>query len=187
MTRPTALAWVAILPLLATVQEPKPVSAPEFLTFDELTTLSDTEHPSEPLAEKLERVLRTPVLSNQAALSGVRPHRPSVDGVGPVLRAVSWNIERGLNFDLIRLALSDPEGFKQSTRPSEVLDAKIDQQLRTLRDADIVVLNEVDSGLACNVGEPYAVLIWRYGARCQVERGAGRESQNQNYFKSHGW
>jgi len=76
---------------------------------------------------------------------------PSVDGIGPVLRVASWNIERGLNFDLIRLALSDPDGFQQAALQGGMLDtnkqARIDQQLRTLRDADIVVLNEVDLGM----------------------------------------
>ena len=82
---------------------------------------------------------------------GGGPHRPSVDGIGPVLRVASWNIERGSNFDLIKLALSDPEGFKKAALERGALDAgkqmKIEQQLRTLRDADIIVLNEVDLGM----------------------------------------
>ena len=97
----------AVLPLSgATHFGPK--AAREFLTFDELVTLSNTDEPPPPAEEKLNRLLTTPFLSNDAALAGARPHRPSVDGIGPVLRVASWNIERGLNFDLIRLALSDP-------------------------------------------------------------------------------
>ena len=91
---------------------PKPANAPEFLSFDELVTLSDTDQPAVPLAEKLNRLLTTPFLSNGGSLLSQRPHRPSVNGLGPVLRVASWNVERGLNFDLIRLALSDPDGFR---------------------------------------------------------------------------
>jgi hypothetical protein len=36
-------------------------------------------------------------------------------GVGVVLRVGEWNIERGLNFDLIRAALSDPDDFLLAT------------------------------------------------------------------------
>jgi endonuclease/exonuclease/phosphatase family metal-dependent hydrolase len=146
-----AVLWVAISPLLAAVARQPAPNAPEFLNFDELVTLSDTDQPAEPLAEKLDRILRTPILSNQATLEGFPPHRPVVNGIGPVLRVASWNIERGLNFDLIQLALSDPDGFQRAALERGALDAatlaKVERQLRTLRDADIVVLNEVDLGM----------------------------------------
>ncbi|MGD0298719.1 MAG: endonuclease/exonuclease/phosphatase family protein [Bryobacteraceae bacterium] len=144
------MLWPAILPLLAVVREP-PTGAQEFLSFDELASLSNTDQPAEPLAEKLDRLLRTPIVSNRAALAGERPHRPLVDGIGPVLRVASWNIERGLNFDLIRLALSDPDGFKQAALERGAMNAtkmaNIEHQLTTLRDADVIVLNEVDLGM----------------------------------------
>jgi endonuclease/exonuclease/phosphatase family metal-dependent hydrolase len=121
------------------------------LNFEELVMLSETNRPAEPVAGKLERLLSTPILSNEAAVTGARPHRPSVDGIGPVLRVAFWNIERGLNFDLIKLALSDPEGFKRAAlergAPDANKQANIEQQLRTLRDADIIALNEVDLGM----------------------------------------
>jgi endonuclease/exonuclease/phosphatase family metal-dependent hydrolase len=124
---------------------------PELLTFDELVTLSEADQPAAPLEEKLDRLLTTPFLNNDASAIGAGPHRPTVDGIGPVLRVANWNIERGLNFDLIKLALSDPEGFKQAAEEQGAVDAgklvKIEQQLRTLREADIIVLNEVDLGM----------------------------------------
>jgi endonuclease/exonuclease/phosphatase family metal-dependent hydrolase len=141
----------AVMPLFALREQPAPATVPEFFSFDELVTLSDTDQLSEPLAPKLDRLLKTPILSNEAAMSGARPHRPSVSGIGPILRVVSWNIERGLNYDLIRLALSDPAGFKSAALQRGGFDtakqARIEEQLRMLRDADIVVLNEVDLGM----------------------------------------
>ncbi len=146
------VVWGTILPLLATTpQNTANVTGPDFLKFQELVALSVTNQPDGPLGSKLQAILKTPFVSNEAALTGVRPHRPTVEGVGPILRAASWNIERGLNFDLIRLALSDPEGFKAAAQRRGGLNvskqAIIDLQLHTLREADVVILNEVDLGM----------------------------------------
>jgi hypothetical protein len=103
----------ATLSLFARTLTLRAATIPEFLTFDELVTLSETNRPKGPLAEKLARILTTPVMSNEASLRGATAHRPILDELGPALRVVSWNIERGLNSDLIRLAFSDPAGFKR--------------------------------------------------------------------------
>lgn len=132
-------------------QQAAQATAPELLTFDELVTLSRTDQPGPPLQEKLDNLLRTPFLSNEAATVGLQPHRPYPEGIGPTLRLVEWNIERGLNFDLIKLALSDPAGFKEAAlqrgAPDDSNRQKIEQQLQLLQDADIIVLNEVDLGM----------------------------------------
>ena len=149
--RRVLMLWCTVLPLLAQHQEPKAAAGPELLNFDELVVLSDTNNPPEPLAQKLNSLLRTPFLSNEAGAAGVQPHQPSVEGLGPVLRVASWNIARGLNFDLIRLALSDPSSFKQAALQLGSVDAskseRMEQQLRTLRDSDVIILNEVDFGM----------------------------------------
>jgi endonuclease/exonuclease/phosphatase family metal-dependent hydrolase len=145
------MLWGTILPLLADSRDTASPAGAKFLDFGELITLSNTDHPPPPLAEKLDTLLRSPILSNEADWSGVKPHRPTVEGIGPVVRVASWNIERGLNFDLIRLALSDPGGFKDAALRTGTIDsnkqAQIERQLQTLRDADIVLLNEVDLGM----------------------------------------
>ena len=85
--------------------------SPEVLTFDELVRLSSPEALPAELESKLARVLDTPIVDNAASRSGVTPHRPVVAGLGPTLRAAEWNIERGLQFDMIRLALSNSQEF----------------------------------------------------------------------------
>jgi hypothetical protein len=70
---------LVILPLFAARQPSAPVTAPELLSFDELVTLSETDQPAEHLAEKLDRILRTPFVNNDSAAVGGQPHRPSVD------------------------------------------------------------------------------------------------------------
>jgi len=126
--------------------QPAPV-----LSFGDLVALSETSEPSLPLQEKLSYILSTPDVNNLAALHGFEPHRPWVNGLGPVLRVVSWNIERGLEFDLIRLAFSDPDGLRLAAAQRSPVDpdklAAIESQAQVLRDADIIILNEVDLGM----------------------------------------
>jgi endonuclease/exonuclease/phosphatase family metal-dependent hydrolase len=150
-TRAALVLWGAILPLLAVPPDGSIANGPHLLDFSELVTLSSTDQPPAPLAEKLDTLLKSPFVNNDASAAGVAPHRPLVEGLGPVVRVASWNIERGLNFDLIRLALSDSEGFKKATAPAGGFNAnkraQIEKELETLRAADIVLLNEVDLGM----------------------------------------
>src|SRR5438105_3934912 len=69
---------------------------PQFLSFDELTALSKTAEPQGALGERLQKLLTTPFVRNDEPMSGVQPHRPSAEGLGPIVRAGFWNIERGL-------------------------------------------------------------------------------------------
>jgi hypothetical protein len=86
-------------------------SKPDLLTFDELVELEKNDTPSGALATKLEHLLTTPFFSNEAYLDGAKPKRPSSPELGSFLRTVCWNIERGIHFDPIRIALSEPETF----------------------------------------------------------------------------
>lgn len=138
----------AIFPLAGAGRSSATAPIPEFLNFDELVALSETDEPADSLQRKLDNLLNTPFLGGNPA---TQPHRPSDEGLGPVLRVACWNIERGLNFDLIRLAFSDSEAFQRATLESGAIDPEklpaIEKQLRTLRDADVIVLNEVDLGM----------------------------------------
>lgn len=131
-------------------------SKPEFLSFDELVTLEEKDPPDPQLAKKLEAVLTTPVVSNEAYFAGAKPKRPTSEALGPYLRAVMWNIERGIQFDPIRISLSEPEKFDEvldkredpKTKPltSEQLKT-VKEQLQVLQPADLLILNEVDYGV----------------------------------------
>jgi hypothetical protein len=165
--RSVLVLWFASLPLLAAHWQPVPAAGPELLTFDELVTLSETDRPAAPLDEKLDRLLSTPFLNNDAARAGIQPHRPLLVGLGPVVRVASWNIERGLEFDLIRLAFSDPDGFMQSVQQRAVLDVnrqlQIEKQLISLREADIIILNEVDLGMKRASNSNLAAFVAQWG------------------------
>ncbi|HEY3823778.1 MAG TPA: endonuclease/exonuclease/phosphatase family protein [Bryobacteraceae bacterium] len=112
------------------------ISTP-ILDFQDLVALSKNEPLPPGLDVRLRRTLETPTVDNRATQSGLPTRQPAVEGVGPVLRVAEWNIEHGVNFDLIRKALS---GFPEFTGAAA-------DQAQNLREADVIVLNEVDLGV----------------------------------------
>jgi endonuclease/exonuclease/phosphatase family metal-dependent hydrolase len=151
LTKFLAPVFITLVPLLAAPQNSLDSTTPELLSFDELVALSETDQPIPLLKAKLEKLLNTPMMGDKATNTKVKPRRPADNGLGPILRVACWNIERGLNFDLIRLALSDPEGFKQAAARLGTIDEdkipEIEKELRVLRDSDVLLLNEVDLGM----------------------------------------
>ena len=130
-------------------------SKPDALTFDELVQLEKNDVPSAPLAAKLQRLLTTPYLNNEAYYQGAKPKRPTTE-LGPILRAVMWNIERGVQFDEIRTTLTAPAKFNQYLPDGKDPKVKalnsdelktVKQQLDLLQPVDLFILNEVDNGV----------------------------------------
>lgn len=126
--------------------------APELLTYQELVQLYEQETPPDALQNKLRRLLTTPFVSNEAAARGVKPLLPTTAKLGRFLRVVEWNIERGLEYEAIRSAFTDPQGFAKlmdsSEYPREAAKRKrVLQQVALMKQADVIVLNEVDWGL----------------------------------------
>jgi endonuclease/exonuclease/phosphatase family metal-dependent hydrolase len=121
---------------------------PDLLSFDNLVTLSKTATPTGDLAHRLDSLLNTPFIHEDPSAKPLRPAFPNL----PVLRVAMWNIERGLNIDLVRSALTDPTQFQKLTQhESSPLNAPhraaTDAQLQRLQAIDLLILNEADLGL----------------------------------------
>lgn len=82
-------------------------------SFNELVTLSSTAKPDVILAARLDSLLTTPFIHNEESAANAEPLRPTVANVDPVLRIGLWNIERGLNFEMILSALTDTNDFER--------------------------------------------------------------------------
>jgi endonuclease/exonuclease/phosphatase family metal-dependent hydrolase len=132
------------------------LSTPELLTFDELVELEKADEPDPQLAARLDQLLHTPFLSNEAFYGGAKPNRPSSESLGPFMRATMWNIERGIEFDGIRISLTEPDKFEQYVQEkkdpkSKPLTAEaltvVKNQLDILKPTDLFILNEVDYGV----------------------------------------
>lgn len=119
-------------------------SGPPLLSYNELVELYENAEPAPPLATKLTRLLSTPFVNNSF---GVRPAATN-DGF---VRVATWNIERGLEFDAVKAALTNDQRYFRrlpaAERNSRFNLAQINEQARTLSRADVIVLNEVDWGL----------------------------------------
>ena len=130
-------------------------SQPPLLNYQELVTLGVQETVDPALAAKLHTLLTTPFVNNEAYFNGVRPLRPDLKGMGPSLRLVEWNIERGIELDKIKLLLTDKQAFISevhgeaagNTNPEKTKDDVLRAQMDVLQSADVLVLNEVDWGM----------------------------------------
>ncbi len=127
-----------------------PGGGPATLTYSELVKLSQVDKPLSPgLQAKMDRLLKTPFISNSAT---AQPRFSTDPKIGKTLRVAEWNIERGLNFDMVVAALSGPEGFakwidlEKYPATSKEYAAAIDQA-RRLQEADVLILNELDWGV----------------------------------------
>jgi endonuclease/exonuclease/phosphatase family metal-dependent hydrolase len=125
---------------------------PPLLTFDEIKQLYRNDDLPPPLRDKLRTLLTTPFVRNNASDAGMMPLKPSDPQTGKMLRVVQWNIERGLEFDAVRFAFTDPKKFNalmedKGSKASDEDRAKIREQIAILQQADLLVLNEVDWGV----------------------------------------
>ena len=91
----------------------------EFLTFNELKTLSQNPHPGFFLKRKLERFWRIPLISNEAYYHGAKPHRPRDPILGPYLGLVSWNIEKSIRMQDAVTAFSGSDTFRSLINPQK--------------------------------------------------------------------
>jgi endonuclease/exonuclease/phosphatase family metal-dependent hydrolase len=130
-------------------------SQPQLLTYQELVALERQETADPALATKLNTLLTTPFINNEAYFAGTKPLRPDLKGLGPSLRLVEWNIERGISFDEIKLLLTDKQAFiakvhseaANNTNTEKANDEVLNAQMDVLQSADVLVLNELDWGM----------------------------------------
>lgn len=126
-------------------------SAPDFLSFDELTTLYEQEILPQNLEEKLNRLLTTPFVDNSQKTNFPLSLTKSA-ALGEYLRVVCWNIERGLGYEAVEAAFTSRERFEALLNEKDFpLDSRerreILEQAAALQTADVIILNEVDWGM----------------------------------------
>jgi len=118
---------------------------PPLLTFDEIKQLYRNDDLPPPLRDKLRTLLTTPFVRNNASDAGMMPLKPSDPQTGKMLRVVQWNIERGLEFDAVRFAFTDPKKFNalmedKGSKASDEDRAKIREQIAILQQGDLLVI-----------------------------------------------
>ncbi len=137
---------------LSRTRQGRTQGAPPLLSFADLNRLYEDENPPDELQRRLTQLLNTPFVANAASARGIKPLKPNSQTMGRFIRVATWNIERGLEFDAVRAAFTHDQKFFRridqsglSSKGSQL--ANVLSQSQDLRQADIVVLNEVDWGL----------------------------------------
>lgn len=128
------------------------LQTPALLSFAELVELGTVDEVSPALKAKLDRLLTTPFISNEAHYQGIRPLRTVHPQLGSFLRACFWNIERGLNLDQIKAIFAGPQAFAEEIDTEQLKPESEDyrqtlEQAAILRESNLLILNEVDLGL----------------------------------------
>lgn len=125
-------------------------SGPPLLTYEDLVTLYEDDVPSAELAERLNTLLTTPFVNNSAGVRGPKAGARSDFGKR-FIRIATWNIERGLEFEALKAALTNDQRFFRrlalEERGSRFNLTEILDQAAMLSRADVIVLNEADWGL----------------------------------------
>ena len=128
-------------------------SAPEFLTFEELVSLSKAPaDPITPLHDKLRTLWTTPIISNEAYYSGERPFERVHPKLGPFIRVATWNIELSLEMDQAITAFTNWEGYQvlinqKKFSPSSGKYKRALEERDLLAESDIILLQEMDIGV----------------------------------------
>ncbi len=149
---PKTLLSLLILCLHLQPVQGVPGPAADLLTYEELVELYERDNPSEQLQTKLQKLLTTPFVNNDAYALGTRPLKPNGATLGRYLRIAQWNIERGIEYEALENVLTDPARFlslldQEKYPPGSQKRKTVLEQAEALRQADIIVLNEVDWGM----------------------------------------
>jgi len=141
------LSLTIVLFIVSSASAQDRTNDPKLLKYPDLVALYENDEPSQDLQQRLTELLSAPFVDNSINAQGLR----RTGSVTNSLRVATWNIERGLEFEAVKAALTNDQRFFRrltpATRSSNFdLNAVLDQA-RRLSHADIVVLNEVDRGL----------------------------------------
>lgn len=129
---------------------------PEFLSHEELKALYFNPLPDgyirgRNLGDKVYRFFRTPIIDNRPYYRGVKPHSPVDEQIGPVLRVVSWNIEKSIHMKDAIDIFSSEEELRKRIDALKIKEAEgvnnILNQREKLATADIIVLQEMEIGI----------------------------------------
>lgn len=149
MTKAAVITFLLLFNLTFT-QPIQGQPGPPLLSYNELVALYETDPPSEELSNKLARLLTTPFVNNSMGVRAPRVIRTSTPQ-GSAIRVATWNIERGLEFDAVRAALTNDQRFFRrlavEMRGKDFNLTSVLEQAAALSRADIIILNEVDWGL----------------------------------------
>ena len=140
------MSFVIVISILFYFKIPREIRNEErtisYLSFDDLLKLRYLAKPQGELYYKLQKQLTTPYVFNYPGSEKIKIYRP-------YLRLAHWNIERGVNLDVIKTLFTNYQDyyyrFKNNIDKDDLL--KFKNELNALANSDVISLNEVDIGM----------------------------------------
>lgn len=125
----------------------------DFLSFTELKHLLENPKPEPALQAKLEKLLNTPIISNEAYHQGKRPARLQNPQMGDYLRIATWNVEKSIRMKEVTAMLSSETAFEKlmdsrSTPKGSPAYEELLRERQRLLTADVILLQEMDIGIS---------------------------------------
>jgi endonuclease/exonuclease/phosphatase family metal-dependent hydrolase len=145
------IALVLVMPLFSTPTFAllvKEFTDADFPKYSTVKTLSEGKEVKLKAIIELESVLDNIYYENK----GRKSPKPKLDKELKLnyITVTQWNLERGLNVDLIKKVIKNPNLYLENDLKTDLKDNDIDEiksQIKAFRDTDIFVLNEVDWGI----------------------------------------
>ena len=125
----------------------------DFLTFQELKQLLENPKPEGKLQAKLEKLLNTPLISNEAYYQGKRPTRLQNPQMGDYLRIATWNVEKSIRMKEVTEMLGSEIAFEKlmdqrgAPKGSPAYE-EVRRERQRLLTADVLLLQEMDIGIS---------------------------------------
>jgi len=115
------------------------------LSFEDLVSLSAQTPQDGELLARLNYVLYNPIIDNTYGARNIALNKDPQ--LGDVLRVASWNIDRGLGMEYLQKLFSKNDSIMADISDKNVDKQKVKEQIDIIRQANIIVLNEVDIGM----------------------------------------
>ena len=117
-------------------------------SYQELVELSKNKYPKGPLGEKLNYTLNNPIVDSTISTDSNINKLTEDPKIGKVLKIASWNIERGIQLDNLKLLFTNSDKLTPLIKNQNIHEInKVTEQINILKKANIFVLTEVDNGM----------------------------------------
>lgn len=132
------------------------------LSFNDLVVISEQEDTTENLESRIDYVLNNAAVDNSINKDARVVNENEF--IGKYIRAIVWNIERGMELDLMIDIFNNPDKMKAKIdKENPYVASRVKNEIDYIRKADVLMLTEVDAGMPRtkyrNIAEEFAKAI----------------------------
>jgi len=119
----------------------------DYFSYPELIELWKNKDQNEYLRQKVNFILNNPIVDNSISCNTkIKLQKSPI--IGEFVRVADWNIERGFKIDEIKNIFTNSNSLSLKLKTKDKVQIKkVRDEIEGLRHSNIIVLNEVDSGM----------------------------------------